>query len=397
MSDFLLSNIVFSVFFILYLIVLRPLTFYQWNRGYLLAALVLAVGVTHIDLGVVTAPYIPSKAANAYLVLETILIKNSQSSIVSTIYLIGFAISLIDHSVAIANLIRIKSKYQFTQTDGQDYMLNDAGHTFSFFKWICVDRESIGNSINMVLYHERIHMNQWHSLDIIIYSIARIVFWFNPFVHAAFYELRQIHEYIADNESLKQFGTDYQFTLVNQAFESEIIPLTNTFFNQSILKQRIMKMNQEKSNPMSQWRYTLMLPALAVAVWFNSCENSIEPNPAKQDISIEASNEVYQANELDEMPQFNGGNEALYAFLGEQTVYPEALKEQNITGTVHTSFTIDAKGEVGDVTVKQSSDVPSLDQAALDVVSSMPRWKPAMKDGKAVKTQMVLPFKFELP
>jgi len=99
---------------------------------------------------------------------------------------------------------------------------------------------------------------------------------------------------------------------------------------------------------------------------------------------------------VETMPEFPGGMEALYMFIGETLQYPDEANAKGASGTVFVSFVVDKSGAVRDATVVKSVD-PALDQAALDMVNKMPDWKPGIQEGKTVNVKYNLPVKFQLP
>ena len=99
---------------------------------------------------------------------------------------------------------------------------------------------------------------------------------------------------------------------------------------------------------------------------------------------------------VETMPEFPGGMEVLYMFIGETLQYPDEANAKGASGTVFVSFVIDKSGAVRDATVVKSVD-PALDQAALDMVNKMPDWKPGVQDGKTVNVKYNLPVKFQIP
>lgn len=99
---------------------------------------------------------------------------------------------------------------------------------------------------------------------------------------------------------------------------------------------------------------------------------------------------------VETMPEFPGGMEALYMFIGETLQYPDEANAKGASGTVFVSFIVDKSGTVRDATVVKSVD-PALDQAALDMVNKMPDWKPGVQDEKAVNVIYHLPVKFQIP
>ena len=75
-------------------------------------------------------------------------------------------------------------------------------------------------------------------------------------------------------------------------------------------------------------------------------------------------------------PSFPGGEEALQAYLGEHTVYPEEAQKQKIQGQVRITFIVQPDGQISDIVVAQGAAL-LLDREAVRVVRSMPRWIPA--------------------
>ena len=74
--------------------------------------------------------------------------------------------------------------------------------------------------------------------------------------------------------------------------------------------------------------------------------------------------------------------------------YPKEAQEKNIQGRVTVQFIVETDGSVSNVKVARSAH-PLLDEEAVRVIKSMPKFKPIMEDGKPIKEQfmMVVPFK----
>ncbi|MBA3900026.1 MAG: energy transducer TonB [Bacteroidetes bacterium] len=103
--------------------------------------------------------------------------------------------------------------------------------------------------------------------------------------------------------------------------------------------------------------------------------------------------EVYTI--VEEMPQFPGGEEALFKFLGSKMKYPNDAKENGISGVVYVKFVISADGVVRDSEIARGVH-SLLDEEALRVVRLMPTWKPGTQRGKPVNVQYMLPIRFTL-
>lgn len=97
----------------------------------------------------------------------------------------------------------------------------------------------------------------------------------------------------------------------------------------------------------------------------------------------------------EEMAEFPGKQEALYKFIAKNVKYPKECIEKEIEGRVFVKFVIDQKGYIKDSQIIRSVH-PLLDAEALRVVNSMPKWKPALMEGKPVKVEFKLPISFKL-
>lgn len=98
---------------------------------------------------------------------------------------------------------------------------------------------------------------------------------------------------------------------------------------------------------------------------------------------------------VEEMPEYPGGDKALFKFLGNNTKYPEIPKQNGVSGVVYVSFVVDKTGQVTDVKVVRGVD-PYLDKEAVRVVSSLKNYKPGKQRGKPVAVAYTLPIRFEL-
>ncbi len=97
----------------------------------------------------------------------------------------------------------------------------------------------------------------------------------------------------------------------------------------------------------------------------------------------------------DEMPEFPGGERALFQFLSTSIRYPREALRNDIEGRVYVEFVVDRYGKITRVIVKRGIH-PTLDQEALRVIESMPDWKPGVKDGKFVNVLFTVPINFQI-
>jgi protein TonB len=99
---------------------------------------------------------------------------------------------------------------------------------------------------------------------------------------------------------------------------------------------------------------------------------------------------------VEEMPSFQGkGEDGFRQFIAKNLRYPEIAAENGISGRVYVQFAVNSKGQVVDAVVVRGID-PALDQEALRVVTSSPRWEPGRQRGTPVKVQFTFPINFIL-
>lgn len=124
------------------------------------------------------------------------------------------------------------------------------------------------DTYSQILLHEKIHIQQGHSYDIILAELALVFQWFNPFAWLYRKAVADNLEFLTDNTLLKNEEIDpssYQLSLVKVSAPQFPISLT-TNYNQSILKRRLVMMNAKKSNLNTTWKYLFIMPLLMLFV-----------------------------------------------------------------------------------------------------------------------------------
>lgn len=105
--------------------------------------------------------------------------------------------------------------------------------------------------------------------------------------------------------------------------------------------------------------------------------------------------EIYTV--VEQNPEFHGGMDALVAWLGTNVQYPPSARAAKLEGTVYVSFVVERDGTITGVKVVNPNEkMKDLEDEAVRVVSSMPKWKPGKTNGKKVRVQFMLPIVFSL-
>src|ERR1700744_1025128 len=117
---------------------------------------------------------------------------------------------------------------------------------------------------NQILMHEKVHIQQGHSFDILLAELVLVFQWFNPFAWLYRGELENNLEFLTDEAVLDQNPVEkssYQMSLLKVSVPHLALSVT-TNYNQSLLKKRIVMMNAKKSNIHTMWKYFILLPLM---------------------------------------------------------------------------------------------------------------------------------------
>jgi TonB family protein len=118
-----------------------------------------------------------------------------------------------------------------------------------------------------------------------------------------------------------------------------------------------------------------------------------KPVAREASFTLRIGQKVYDV--VEQMPSFPGGQGALFQYMSSNIKYPEEAEENGRQGRVICSFVVERNGDITDVSVVKSVD-PDLDNEAVRVISSMPRWIPGRINGKPVRVKYSVPVTFRL-
>lgn len=513
-----------------YALLLRRHTFFGWNRAYLLGALLLSFALPLVQYpeGSTVLPTVTYAAGALPALVSTpapfVVYAQSAAKVPSWEVLLGglYAAGVV---FMLARLVlQFRTLFSFFQKGEripmEDYTLilldDDQTGSFSFMKWIVINRTDYAENLDTVLNHELAHVRQRHSWDILLVEVLRVVFWFNPVLILYKKALQQVHEYLADRETALPRDR-YASFLVEYAFQTSAPDLTNQFFTSSFVKNRITMLYKNKNSNWALGKYLTIVPLIGLVLMLTAArervadalENSTqvlvpttamraeisrvpqaetttvkgtvrssktkEPLPFANIILVgtnrgtttnmngafelkevplnsllaisyvgyeartvevgkenQAVNVVLQREQrplesvmvigyglvkatqpvadsmnaapktdkemftvVEQMPEFPGGIQEMYKFLGKNIRYPSDAVRNDVEGKVVITFTVSEKGRIRDPQVTQRLG-DGTDEEALRVVLSMPSWKPAKQNGRPVAMEYVLPIEFKL-
>ncbi len=140
---------------------------------------------------------------------------------------------------------------------------------------------------------------------------------------------------------------------------------------------------------------------VTLATFDENIESAVAEAPPTEIVVEEKKEEVIEKDEpaflvVEEPATFQGGDlNNFNAWVGQNIKYPQLAVENGISGKVYVQFAVNNKGQVVDAKVLRGID-PSLDQEAIRVVQSSPRWTPPKQGGRPVKQLFTLPVVFRL-
>jgi hypothetical protein len=279
-----------------YYLALRRLTFYTLNRVYLVTAILFASVYPEINLSdfaqhnrELTKPVqmvIVNWQAPAEKLIKPAAEKNYWQWIEVTFWA-GVVLLSIKLLVQLFSLFRLYRNSATGQIYGHKVRIikGNAG-PFSFWKSIFVNPANHQQAdLKAILLHEQVHVNGWHTLDILLAELSTIFYWFNPGIWLMKKAIRENIEFITDRKILNK-GADskqYQYSLVSVSFSSNSDNLVN-HFNLSTIKKRIIMMNAKRSSKLNLTRYAFLVPAVIVLLLVFSISNAafVKKNKTKQ-------------------------------------------------------------------------------------------------------------------
>lgn len=398
-----------------YWLFLRKQTFFTINRFYLLISLFMGMVLPFISIEV-ASPILTAGKFHPTLYMDHFFseVNSSANDTVTpsisqklfsvslpAIYLIGVLFFFIRYLLAIRQIILLIRRNPRKSVQGIHLVkMKEQQPLFSFFNYLFVHRlPASKEDRRRMLEHEKKHMLQGHSFDLLVTELACITNWFNPLVWLFKDAILENHEYIADRQVIRRYRTGgYPELLIRQTFKG-CFSFTN-YFACSKLKKRIMMMTKEQTSKFQVIRY---IPAFVLTgiLFYGICCNipvkaatfiTPELSP-KQEIQTEKDTTAFAI--VEQAPQFLEENGNAIMWIQKNLKYPEKAMKERITGHVFLNFIIDEEGNVTNPQIKRGVN-PELDAEALRVIKKMPKWKPGIQRGKAVSVSYTIPVTFKL-
>lgn len=279
------ANIALVLFYLGYRYGLRRLTFYTLNRYFLLLGIVLSATFPVVNLRALLGPRqsiaVVQYAPNWNLVQGYVAVPASVSlwEVLTYVFWGGVAVMTIRFILQLLSITRIHLRSTDEVIFRQKVRrMDDRLNPFSFFGHIYVNPAlHPPRQLRDVIAHERVHVRGWHSLDILMAEIHKIIYWFNPGVWLMKRAVVENLEFITDRRILHSGvdRRDYQYSLVGVGSAARGVPMVN-HFNLAHLKKRIIMMNRTRSTRVQLLRYLLLLPLIGAGTLLISARRGVD-------------------------------------------------------------------------------------------------------------------------
>lgn len=386
---YLIQTVIYTgLMLLVYLLLLKDKPMHRFNRGYLLATIMLPPLLPLLSLPQELAP-VTSFSLTTMLAPVTIggvepatkTLHNWWLIALLGVYALGAMLFLIATVYSYFKMRAVIKTAEKQSCNGYTVLHNTGFGPGSWGKYIFLPE---GNVDETIIAHELAHIQLQHSKDLLFFSLMRSFLWPNLFLHFIKNELVLVHEFQAD-AAVKVEKETYAQLLLSSVFSTCALPLSHSFIVHPI-KRRIMMLNSNK--PVSKLRSVIAIAASLVimlsVVTIQSCQTKEKAKPL----------DGAELTELSKMPEPDYN---VYEFIGKEVQYPESAKAEGVEGKVAVKFLINEQGAVTDAKIISKEYDERLGEAALAAVLKMPDWQPAVKDGKNVAVWYTIPIKFALP
>jgi TonB-dependent SusC/RagA subfamily outer membrane receptor len=263
-------NLILSIVYFGYVLLLKNLTFFRWTRLYLLVGMLTGLVYPFLK----TQQVIKNNASGLNIVIPELTELNVSKAInyelwATYLVLATFLVLSIRFLIRFYSLNKIHTDSRDAEFNGEVYRnTNLRINPFSFWKWIYIHRDSHSDfEMKQIITHEHIHTRERHTLDVLVAEICTIVCWYNPLIKLLNKAVKDNLEFLVDAEVL-QAGIDktsYQHSLVGISLSGLPQPLHGNQFAFKTLKRRIKMMNQTQSSRYRLLSFALLAPAVIAA------------------------------------------------------------------------------------------------------------------------------------
>lgn len=243
-----------SLLIVIYYLFLQREKMFRFNRFYLLAALIFSYVIPFVKINLPAISENNNQLTFEEITTQQLIQKTDQASnfnwmsLILIIYILISIVLIIKSLMSIRKILKLKGREIIYQ--GQKVKLIEKDlPPFSFWNKIYLSKKHFEDLIdNRIFLHEKTHLLQKHSLDLIFVEILQAISWFNPAMYFYKKAIKDNHEFLADEVIVsKEFNIkDYQNLILAEVLNAQNLSLVNQFnFNNT--KKRFIMMTTKRS------------------------------------------------------------------------------------------------------------------------------------------------------
>jgi len=407
-----------------YELLLRKETFFNWNRSYLLITSITSLLLPFIKLKSFSK-VIPSeifvnlpavilgeeKEVSPAIIESLNTVTENTTSITFLVFWIWYFGILVFSCVLFFKLYKVwrfkRSSNSIQKKAYSIVTLKNSEDAFSFWNHIFLGDQIENTQKESILKHEKVHVDEKHTIDLLWFELLRIAFWFNPLVYIYQKRITEVHEFIADKSASKQQQNYYE-NLLAKTFNIAQFSLVNQFYSSSLIKKRIIMLTKEKSRTILKLKYLIVAPIIIGMLMFSSSGYSQEIIVEKETSASENIKGEIPFSVIDQVPIYPGCDESATLEELKKCFSLEIAKHINKNfntkiGKIHNllgrqkiyiAFKVDEQGQLKDIKARGPHE--ALVTEAERVINTLPTLKPGMHNGKAVTVPFSIPVIFQI-
>ena len=335
--------------------------------------------------------------------MEIVTAVAEKSEVILPFFPIIYLFTIIGFGYIFYNLKKLL-KYEITQINKYDQLLDElkseskikrevkiyttnrfnSPMSFGWFKKRIILPEQIlknisDDKIRFILLHEMLHLRNHDFIKNIFQKVTRVLFFYNPLVVIMDKLIDKHREFACDEDVINILPQKkmYASTLLDLHNDDMLnVAMANQFIgSKHILKQRIQQMSLKKTKNRKYFRNYVII--IVISFTYIACQSNVidESSP---------NTEIVKFFDVQEKPMI---------IKKVKPKYPKDASFKGIEGMVVLDFVVNEDGTPSEIKILKS--VPELDKAAIEALEQY-RFTPGTIDGKAVKVNWRVPFRFRL-
>jgi len=401
------SAVCLAVLYLVYFIFLRKGSSLNYNRAYLLISLLISVSFPLVEFS-----YDPSQTLPVFNALNQFSKEVGSETIIEAEKAYSYTITATSQKpfllwwealiilyftgvifMGLKFLIRLRLIREFiwykrhvTRYNERYFIVKTEGQmaTMSFMNYLFYDDSQGLNEEEkaQVIAHEKAHIDQKHSYDVLFTESLKVFFWFNPFIYLYKNLLTEVHEYLADQKAVQNSNLQsYTQLLIQTVFKKMGLDLASPFGKNPILK----RVDRLKAGAKPSWIKALIPIPFAFALFLIFSFDAVEIQKWEAE-SLKVSAEIY--HEASQLPAPEMGQIKWKNVLSQNMAFRKISNTSYKKNQLDIRFKVDVQGNLSNF--RWVNDIALPITWAQNEISEAGKWQPAIVNGKPTSTEVQL-------